>query len=242
MQQRYITADAGNTMIKFGWMENSTMISVERVEYKSLYKWLADHPELKSMTCVLSSVTSKDLNKNLELAFAKLFLVDYRVNLPVELNYLTPETLGIDRICNAAAIQALAPNSRKVSIDIGTCIKFDMVDENGCYQGGSISPGIELRYKSMNDYTANFPLLDQKDAADLIGRSTTGSMHSGVMNGILSEINDLIRRYQEEYNVLTFFLTGGNAHHFDFEGKNNIFADENLTLKGLANIYLLNAK
>jgi len=161
--------------------------------------------------------------------------------LPIDLNYLTPDTLGMDRICNAAAIVGLNQYKNSLSIDIGTCVKFDFVSAKGVYQGGSISPGIQLRYKALNDYTDNLPLLKYNGQIALIGKNTHESIHSGVINGISGEINNLMQRYTEEYEDLTFFMTGGDAKYFDFHRKNNIFVDENLTLKGLFYIYLLNA-
>jgi type III pantothenate kinase len=242
MQETVIIADAGNTSIKFGVGKNQEISEVYRVDYNVLDEWLLNHTVLTQHRCVLSTVTSALITQKLEKAFDSLYLVDRNVQLPIQLDYLTPETLGIDRICNAVAIHAHSPNKHVASIDIGTCIKFDFVDENGIYQGGSISPGIDLRYKSMHVYTENLPLIDLKSTVPLVGKSTTEAMHSGVINGIQAEINDLIRRYSLENCDLTFFVTGGNAEYFDFEGKNNIFADENLTLKGLYTIYLLNAK
>ena len=242
MVQTIIIADAGNTSIKFGVCVNHKIENVYRIDYKELESWLELNKDLTHHTCILSTVTSPELTEKLSIRFNRVFLIDREAKLPITLNYNTPETLGIDRICNAVAIHSAVPNKNVVSIDIGTCIKFDLVDENGVYQGGSISPGIELRYKAMNDYTQNLPLLDLKSSIQLVGKSTSESMHSGVINGIQAEINELINRYNMNYQGLTFFVTGGDAQYFDFEGKNNIFADENLTLKGLYTIYLFNAK
>ena len=132
-------------------------------------------------------------------------------------------------------------NHASVSIDIGTCIKFDFVDENGNYKGGSISPGIDLRYKTLNDYTGNLPLVNDKSKTELVGNSTINSIKSGVLNGIQAELNHFIYLYSKEYQDLTFFVTGGDAVYFDFPLKNNTFVDENLTLKGLYKIYVFNA-
>jgi type III pantothenate kinase len=242
MSKTFIIADAGNTSIKFGVCTDDHIVEVYRVDYRDLDEWMSEHLNLTKHTCVLSTVTDGMLTKKLSNVFANVYLVDRHVELPLRLNYNTPETLGIDRLCNAVAIYKAATGQNAVSIDIGTCIKFDFVDEKGIYQGGSISPGIDLRYKSMHDYTAQLPLIELKSQASLIGKSTVESMHSGVINGIQAEINSLIQRYELEFCNLTFFVTGGNAQYFDFEGKNNIFADENLTLKGLNTIYLLNAK
>jgi type III pantothenate kinase len=189
----------------------------------------------------MSSVVSFEETKRLENLFLNCYTVNNDSPLPIKLIYLTPKTLGIDRICNAVAIAQLCPNKNAVSIDLGTCLKFDFVNRENQYVGGSISPGIHLRYKSLNDYTSNLPLIRDTNAISLIGKSTVESIHSGVINGIQAEINHLIQRYSEEYSDLTFFMTGGDIHYFDFPVKSNIFVDENLTLKGLYQIYLFNA-
>ena len=124
-----------------------------------------------------------------------------------------------------------------VSIDIGTCIKFDLISKNDGYLGGSIAPGINLRYRSLNDYTGKLPLLFNKSATQLVGNDTNSSIQSGVLNGMNAEINGLIKMYTEQYSDLTFFMTGGDARYFDLDSKNDIFADENLTLIGLFEIY-----
>ena len=94
----------------------------------------------------------------------------------------------------------------------------------------------------MNDYTGKLPLIKDRISSDLIGNNTLNSMRSGVINGIKAEIDQFIDLYSQQYQDLTFFVTGGDAVYFDFPFKNNIFVDENLTLKGLHQIYLVNAK
>jgi type III pantothenate kinase len=128
-----------------------------------------------------------------------------------------------------------------VSIDVGTCIKFDLVSCEEGYLGGSISPGIRLRYQSLNDYTGKLPLLSNKTSVDIVGTDTELSMQSGVINGIKAEINGVMDQYRSQYSSLTFFMTGGDAKYFDIHTKNDIFADENLTLSGLYEIYKYNA-
>lgn len=237
-----LTIDAGNTSIKIGVFENGALKSVSRYESKQLSDIIELINTEQPTAIAISSVISQEFISSLKEYVKNIFEINQSVQLPIELNYETPQTLGIDRLCNAVAISNLNPNKNSVSIDIGTCVKFDFVDENSNYQGGSISPGIDLRYKALNDYTANLPLLTDKAQIQLIGKSTKGSIQSGVMNGIKAEIDQLIHNYENEFGSLTFFVTGGDAQYFDFGGKNNIFVDENLTLKGLYLIYLLNAK
>lgn len=233
--------DAGNTALKIGVFQNGELIENHRFEGEyhetiSLLNKRYDSPQ-----SILSSVLNISQTQKITAIFKNCFLVNNSSKFPINFDYKTPLTLGIDRICNAVASSFLAPNTNVVSIDIGTCIKFDFVDKTKLYHGGSISPGIQLRYKSLNDYTANLPLLHETSKVPLIGKSTSESIQSGVINGIQAEINDLMFRYTQEYKDLTFFMTGGDAQYFDFPRKNNIFVDENLTIKGLYQIYLLNA-
>lgn len=238
-----LVIDAGNSFLKLALFENGEITNIQRIKFSEFEMLRHFYNQLGRPQVILSSVLNSEQTKQLLSLFDTCFNINRETKLPIHLNYSTVNTLGIDRICNAAAIHSMNFLEKKggVSIDIGTCVKFDFVDENGTYQGGSISPGISLRYKSMNDYTANLPLLDTKEPTSLIGRSTHESIHSGVMNGIKAEIDQFIERYRQENGDLTFFVTGGDAQFFDFGGKNDIFVNENLTLIGLYQIYLFNA-
>lgn len=240
--KRVLVLDAGNTSLKLGLFSDGILVKTMRVAYADK-KALGDIVSLYSdAQIVISSVISSEDTERITQHFENCFMIDRNTPLPIKLNYKTPGTLGIDRICNAVALSSVASGRKAVGIDIGTCIKFDLIDDNKTYQGGSISPGIQLRYRSLHEFTANLPLVEQTSPAELTGRSTTESIHSGIMNGIKAEIESLIQRYLNEYGDLTFFVTGGDSAYFDLAGKNNIFADENLTLKGLYLIYQFNAR
>lgn len=233
--------DAGNTQLKLGVFRDGNLVEVERFEYNNVLKLKEKITRESALKCCISSVVSEEVTNELIEILPFPYVLNRHSQLPITLNYETPETLGFDRMCNAVASYFLSNQKQAVSIDIGTCIKFDFIDENGNYQGGSISPGIDLRYKSMNDYTANLPLITDRISTDLIGMNTFNSMRSGVLNGIQAELNQFITLYSEQYQDLTFFVTGGDAVYFDFQSKNNTFVDENLTLKGLYQIYVFNA-
>lgn len=234
--------DAGNTQLKLGVFRDGMLVEVDRFQYTNLNRLEEKLKNEAALHCCLSSVTNSETTKKLVKICPSLLILNRDLQLPISLNYETPETLGFDRMCNAVASYFLSNQKQAVSIDIGTCIKFDFIDENGNYQGGSISPGIDLRFKSMNDYTANLPLITDRISTDLIGKNTFNSMRSGVLNGIQAELDQFINLYTQQYQDLTFFVTGGDAVYFDFHSKNNTFVDENLTLKGLYQIYIFNAK
>jgi type III pantothenate kinase len=240
-QDTVLVIDAGNTVLKIAVFTNGNIVEIQRFESTDFIGIEHYSKKYSDAPSIMSSVVSFEETKRLENLFLNCYTVNNDSPLPIKLIYLTPKTLGIDRICNAVAIAQLCPNKNAVSIDLGTCLKFDFVNRENQYVGGSISPGIHLRYKSLNDYTSNLPLIRDTNAISLIGKSTVESIHSGVINGIQAEINHLIQRYSEEYSDLTFFMTGGDIHYFDFPVKSNIFVDEILTLKGLYQIYLFNA-
>jgi type III pantothenate kinase len=151
------------------------------------------------------------------------------------------ETIGIDRLCNVAGAMKTFESEHCLIVDIGTCIKFDFISAKNVYLGGSISPGINLRYRALHEYTSKLPLIDSKANASIIGDSTASSIHSGVINGIMHEIQGIILRYEKDFGQLKILITGGDASYFEFPQKSNIFANKNLTLEGIVEIYEINA-
>lgn len=241
-RKQIIAVDLGNSYVKIGCFINNELTEVKRVSWTELMENDPLKKEIEKWEGIFSSVLSEEQNEAFKKQFPLLKQFDSGMTLPFSLNYNTPETLGKDRLCNAVGAWNLSTNKNLLIIDVGTCIKLDVVTSNGVYEGGSISPGLRLRYKSLNDYTANLPLISETEPAELIGKSTKESIHSGVMNGMQTEINGLIARYEQKYKSLTIFVTGGDAKYFDLETKNNIFANENLTLEGLYQIYVFNVQ
>lgn len=236
-----IVVDVGNTYVKIGYFINSKLANFERVTWTDFSEESSIQKKLTNLKGIFSSVLSFGQNQLIKSLYPHLIAFDLKLKLPLKLDYKTIDTLGKDRLCNAVAAWNMNPTRNSLIIDVGTCIKFDFVSKNSVYEGGAISPGIKLRYKSLNDYTANLPLVNELDKVDLIGKSTIESIHSGVMNGINAEIQYLIQEYEKKYDSLTIFVTGGDAKYFDIATKNNIFANENYTLNGLYQIYLFNA-
>jgi type III pantothenate kinase len=235
-----IAIDLGNSFAKIAYFINNELASVERVLFSELIGEEQYVNKLKNFSGIYSSVRSLEDNLTLEKCYSKLIALNNDLKLPLNLNYKTPSTLGKDRVCNAIGVWALNPNNHSLVVDIGTCIKFDLVTADGTYQGGSISPGVRLRYQSLNDYTANLPLLSNREQIAIVGKSTNEAIHSGVINGMKAEISYLMEDYIKNYESLTIFVTGGDAKYFDLPLKSNIFANENLTLIGLHEIYILN--
>lgn len=236
-----LTIDIGNTRLKTGIFSDNKLVKSHRIPLNDI-EWELNKLAIQNFDdIVISSVVSDELLTEIKKHWKAPIIIDSKAVLPFDNNYATPKTLGIDRLCNAMYGFINSKTSTAVIIDLGTCLKFDVIDKTLGYLGGSISPGIHLRYKAMNQFTGNLPLLTDTTRIDLTGKTTHESMHSGVINGIQAEMEGFMQQYSNKFQDLTFFVTGGDLEHFDLASKNDIFADENLTLKGLYEIYRHNA-
>ena len=162
-----------------------------------------------------------------------------RMTTGVHNQYKTPQTLGLDRLAAVIGAKQLYPGKGSLVIDAGTAITYDWIDAKGNYFGGSISPGLNMRYKALNYYTGALPLIDADGQFnDFYGNDTTSAIRSGVQNGIKYEVAGFIESYQKNHAELNIILTGGDSIFFDTLLKNSIFApyiknEPYLVLKGL---------
>ena len=232
--------DAGNSSIKVARFQSSELMELLRFPSDDLTE-IKRFVKENSGRFGLSSVLSESDTNEIVSANSEILLLKTDAKIPLNIHYGTSNTLGMDRLCNAVYAYNRLETEYGVVVDVGTCIKFDVVHQSEGYIGGSISPGIQLRYKSLNDYTGKLPLLSNKSRSELVGTSTYLSIQSGVMNGMNAEIAGTMDQYREQFSSLTFFVTGGDAQNFDILTKNDIFAIENLTLIGLYEIYQQNA-
>jgi type III pantothenate kinase len=235
--ETYVCLDFGNTDLKVAFFEKGQLLETKRFQHldELIGSVPADFP------VAVSSVREKSIEERLSFNFKKLVFIHSNLKLPFVNDYATPATLGIDRLCNAAALSKKEGRGAKLSIDIGTCIKFDFLSGDNHYLGGSISPGLKMRFLALHQQTANLPLIETNKNPLLIGQTTAESIQSGVQNGILAEVFGMIGQYEDQFPDLTVYFTGGDLQNFDFPQKNNIFVDENLTIKGISEIYQLNA-
>jgi type III pantothenate kinase len=160
--------------------------------------------------------------------------------VPLAKDYDTPETLGADRVAAAVGANWLVPESDLVVIDMGTCITYDLVDKQGIFRGGLISPGMKMRFNALHTFTRRLPLVEPKSDPVLIGKSTLQAIQSGVINGMIAEIDGIIERYRHEKPTLRVVTCGGDAPFFESKLKHPIFAVPELVLIGLNRILLYN--
>lgn len=231
-----ICIDVGNTRTKVAVYENGTLEELIITSNEKLVKNISRHIQgyencvdiILSSVGALASETIEQLKK-----VGNLLLIDHASSIPFKNLYATPITLGIDRIVLAAGATLKYPNQGRLVIDAGTCITYDYINKNDQYYGGAISPGIGLRYKSLNDYTANLPLEKISELHPFVGNSTSGSIHSGVLNGVIAEIEAFIDHFKHTDENLTVILTGGNSEFLVNRLKNSIFANPNFLVESL---------
>ena len=237
--------DVGNTYVKLAVYSKKRLINKRTAKLEDLLSIVSElvlkYPSIsKGIISSVGNLKKKDLT--LIKKHLNVLVLDADTKLPFKNNYKTPNTLGVDRIALVSASAEQFPDHNVLIIDAGTCITYDFINTSNSYLGGAISPGIRTRYQSLNNLTADLPLLETKLPKNIIGRSTTASIHSGVMNGIFMEIDGVIEEYVKNYQDLTVILTGGDAKLLSKRLKSSIFANSNFLLEGLNYILEFNTR
>ncbi|MBJ10975.1 MAG: pantothenate kinase [Flavobacteriales bacterium] len=224
-----LVIDQGNTQTKLALFQQKKMLK------KILFNNDSQLRELENQAdaVILSSVG--DASDLIQVLKDEPVLLNTKTSLPIANLYESPETLGNDRIAVVVGAAKQIPKSNVLVIDAGTCITLDLLTTEG-YHGGSITPGIQMRLQALNQQTEKLPLVELDVEVDLIGKNTKQCIQSGVINGVLLEIDGMINRYKSQFSDLKVLLTGGDFQLFDKGLKNSIFADPDLVLKGLNEI------
>jgi type III pantothenate kinase len=228
--------DIGNTSTKLAVFQRDKVLIAKTVEGFSLVieveNLLKQFTEIKrgflSSVGFLSEDELKTLEKRLPMT-----VLNSTLKLPFKVHYKTPNSLGADRLALMAAAATQYSGKNVLVIDAGSCITYDFIDSKKNYLGGAIAPGIQMRYKSLGDFTSSLPTLQKIVPKNSIGNSTQDSIHSGVINGVLYEIEGTVNEYQNKYPDLTVILTGGDADFLCKQLKISIFANSDFLLEGL---------
>ncbi len=236
--------DVGNTFIKLAVFKNNILVDKIKCTKKEFFDNFHNISEqYKGIKDVIISSVGNFTEEEvlfLEKKYQTVILT-YNTTIPFKNKYKTPQTLGVDRIALVSAAAIQYPDKNVLIIDVGSCITLDFLNSKNEYLGGSISPGIELRYQSLHNYTDKLPLLSPLFIKKDLGNSTESSIHIGVLQGVVNEIDGFTTSYKEKYKELTIILTGGGAHYLVDSLKNDIFANSNFLLEGL-NYILQNNK
>lgn len=231
-----LVIDIGNTLLKYAVFDHKRMLTHASLEMSSsntkIKAIFTKYPKITH--AIVSSVATVDENLYRILSQnCKAHQLSYTSKIPFKNNYTTPKTLGMDRIALVTAAFYQNPKSNTLVIDMGTCITYDLLTDGGEYMGGAISLGVTMRYKALHQQTDKLPLLNAEMPSNYIGNTTANSIHSGVMGGVLNELDGIIRHYKKQFEHLTVILTGGDSHFFAKRLKNSIFAHSKFLLKGL---------
>ena len=231
-----LVVDIGNTRTKTALYQGETLVDLSiHNHYEDIF--FGDLIERSSNIIVGSVLNDVDalISKLSKLKPCQLFTT--QTQIPIQNKYQSISSLGSDRIAASIGTYYLYPNNNVLVIDAGTCIKYNFTNSNNEYLGGGISPGIEMRFKALNQLTAKLPLTPfNKNFDELIGNSTENSILSGVINGTIQEIDGIITCYKSDFPNLICVLTGGDAEYLSNRLKNSIFTHRNLVLKGLNDI------
>ena len=240
--------DFGNTRLKCGVFINDHLTEVFTINDHSTETIKELISKYKPVKTILSSVVEHNIEIEKILSETSSF---YKLSAQTRLPFTTPvgkpETIGADRLALAAAAVYFYKGMNNLVIGLGSCITYNFINKYNSFLGGSISPGMEMRFKSMNDYTAKLPLIkiDTKVIGwnfPLVGYDTKTNLLSGVLLGMASEIDGIINSYKNKYNNLNVLLTGGDSNYFSHYIKNKIIADADLIFKGLFAISEANHK
>lgn len=234
-----LVIDIGNSRIKLSVFNRGDVIftiPLEEITPENIQMLKTEHPTLNK--AILSAVkdVSPELQNYLSSTFDTFVELDADTPLPVENLYETKETLGKDRIAAVVGAFDLHPDTNILVIDAGTAITFDIINEQGQYLGGNISPGLEMRFKALNQFTGRLPLVKKNNSENLYGRTTEEAIRAGVQHGIVFETDRAIETFKEFYKNLKVIITGGDANFFDKKLKNSFFVHFNLTALGLNRI------
>ncbi|NUY82509.1 type III pantothenate kinase [Flavobacterium sp. MAH-1] len=231
-----LTIDIGNTRTKGAVFEYDALVWQFVTTENDWQKKVSETLEkFLNITDLVVASVGKTQKEALEIFRdrVKLRFISHETTFPFENKYATPTTLGIDRMVLAAGSVLQFPQQNRLVIDAGTCITYDYTDSNDNYLGGAISPGIRLRYEALHAYTARLPLLETEFPNDMIGDSTAQAIHSGVVNGVMNEIDGFIDSCRDRWPNFIIILTGGDAEFLAKRLKNTIFANPNFLLESL---------
>jgi len=230
-----VSIDIGNSLIKFGLFKKNQLIEAcvfKRDHYQKEIDQLIGAHTVDQAIVSLSGKVDQAWYDRLKSKVPVLNF-NHQTKLPFQNYYQTPHTLGLDRIALICAAIGLYPDKNVLVIDAGTCVTYDFINPKKDYLGGMISPGLRLRFEALHEKTEKLPLVNSSESLTIPGVSTKSAIYTGVVKGLLLEIDGFIDIYKADYEHLTVILTGGDSHRLSTQLKNDIFANSNFLLYGL---------
>jgi len=235
--------DIGNTRTKVGVFEENKLVRKLIWNEWNLTSLKAFLKKKDYQRVAISTVRNVDKPTDTFLDKNYFYLnLDANTALPIKNLYKTPGTLGKDRLAAVVGAFELFPGKASLVIDAGTCITYDIITQQGHYLGGNISPGIKMRFKAMNAFTAKLPLVRKRSRSNIVGNTTQSALQTGGQWGAILEMEGFIQRYSDRFGQINVILTGGDANFFAKNLKTQIFVNNNLVLIGLNKILNYNVQ
>ena len=226
--------DFGNTRLKLALFQNAKLAEVIVIENSSVETINLFLKKFEPQKTILSSVIDHDPEiESLLSSKTKFHKLNHLSKLPFTTAVGKPETIGADRLALSAAAVYFFPKQHNLVIGMGSCITYNFINAEHVFLGGGISPGMEMRMKALNQFTAKLPIVKPDGNVPLIGYDTVSNILSGVVIGIANEIDGFINAYKEKLSNFNVHLTGGDLVYLAPHLKNQIFADPELIFKGL---------
>ena len=226
--------DFGNSRLKAAFFQSSNTIEAVVLENDHISNIELLLEKYKPTKSILASVINHNSEiENLLNKHTQFHKLDSNSKLNFNISVSNPQNVGTDRLSLIAAAVDILPNTNTLVIGLGSCITYNFVNQYQQFLGGAISPGLSMRFKSLHDYTEKLPLVQENWNFPMIGYDTKTNIQSGVINGIINEIEGFIQKYEDRYSQFNVMLTGGDAHYFASQIKKNTFADPHLLFKGL---------
>jgi len=240
-----LVIDQGNTVTKLAVFSRDEMLErfiIPGPDVIQIKEVVDKYPGINKG--ILSSVSEYglDLTDFLQNRLGQLIILNAATPLPIKNLYVTKETLGYDRIADAVGAYTIYPGFNVLIIDAGSAITVDLLTAEGEFYGGNISPGLDLRFRALHEFTKKLPKIEKKEKYPLLGKTTEEAILAGVLNGAVFELDGYIDKLKNQYKDLEIILTGGDINYFDKKLKNSIFVHSNLNLTGLNRILEYNVK
>jgi type III pantothenate kinase len=226
--------DFGNTRLKAGIFNGAALLEELVLPDDTVETITALVNKYQPQKSILSSVINHNTAiENILSSTSKFHLLSHNTRLNFSTAVGKPSTIGADRLALSAAAVHFYPGKNNLIIGLGSCITYNFINQYHEFLGGAISPGMEMRFKSMHEHTAKLPLVQKDWNFPVIGYDTKTNLQSGVIAGITFEIGGCIEFYEKRYDNFNVVLTGGDAGYFARHLKKEIFADLKFLFKGL---------
>ncbi len=226
--------DFGNTRLKYAIFKKNILQEEAILQNDSLETvkeiLIKHHPQKAILSSVIIHNEELENLLSTQTIFHKISTLTKR-NFTVPIS--KPQTIGADRLALASAATHYYPKKNNLIIALGSCITYNFINQKNEFLGGSISPGMQMRFESMHAHTALLPLINADWNFPIIGYDTKTSLQSGVISGITYEIDGFIDSYKKKFDNLNVVLTGGDSTFFAKQLKNKLLIDTQFLLKGL---------